>query len=312
MRAEVLPYLRCPVCSGQLTAADRTIRCERGHAFDVARQGYAHLNSGPLRHPGDTAEMIAARVDFLAGGHYAFIADALAEAAGQVGRGAGDGLVVDVGAGSGYYLAAVLDARPGAVGLALDSSKAAARRAARAHPRASAAVCDAWGRLPLADGSAALLLDVFAPRNAPEFRRVLAAGGVLLVVVPEPEHLAELVGELGLLRVDPEKADRLAAELGPPVAQRRLSRVLRLRHDELRALIGMGPSAWHIDRQRAQRSDDLWVAAWRRTRRARVVEGARDQAPQIPEHSHPDDVDRLPEPFPVTAAVRINTYRLSG
>jgi 23S rRNA (guanine745-N1)-methyltransferase len=58
--------------------------------------------------------------------------------------GDGPGLVVDVGAGTGHHLAAVLDALTAHHGVALDVAKAAARRAARAHPRAAAVVCDVW------------------------------------------------------------------------------------------------------------------------------------------------------------------------
>ena len=84
-------------------------------------------------------------------------------------------------------------------------AKPAARRAARAHPRAGAAVCDVWRGLPLADACADVVLDVFAPRNGAEFRRVLRPGGRLVVVTPTPAHLAELVPLLGLIGVDPDK-----------------------------------------------------------------------------------------------------------
>jgi len=285
MRTEVLAYLRCPVCGDTLAPADRAVRCARGHAFDVARQGYLHLTTGQVRHRGDSAAMVAARADFLARGHYAFVAEALAQRAAELaasrpadttaqGPGAGQTaapLVVDVGAGTGYHLAAVLDALPAAVGLALDSSKAAARRAARAHPRADAVVCDVWSGLPVRDHGARLVLNVFAPRNPAEFRRILHPDGELLVVTPQPEHLAELVGALDLLRVDVRKQERLAA-LGRPVLRRRLTRTLRLGHDDLRALVAMGPSARHVD---------------------------------------PDAVSALPEPFTVTAAVQLDAYRFS-
>ena len=122
--------------------------------------------------------------------------------------------MVDAGAGTGRYLGAVLAALPEAVGLALDVSKPALRRAARAHPRAGAALADTWQRLPLADASTAVLLNVFAPRNGPEFHRVLDPAGSLLVVTPDTDHLAELVGALDLLRVDPDKADRVTGSLG--------------------------------------------------------------------------------------------------
>lgn len=244
MNRNVLPYLRCPNCALELTEATGSLRCPRGHSFDVARQGYVNLSAGRVTHAGDTADMVADRAGFLSAGHFAFISTALASAVPDA------HLVVDAGAGTGHYLAAVLDAHPDAVGLALDVSKPALRRAARAHPRAAAVLCDTWQRLPVADGAAGAVLDVFAPRNGAEFHRVLRADGTLVVVTPTAEHLAELVGPLGLLNVDAEKPDRVAASLSAwfaPVDEQRLERSLRLTHAEVRALVGMGPSAWHTD-----------------------------------------------------------------
>src|SRR3954468_1478794 len=73
-----LPYLRCPVCADTLCRSERTLRCPRGHSFDLARQGYANLTTGRSSHVGDTADMVADRAAFLAAGHYDFIAAALA------------------------------------------------------------------------------------------------------------------------------------------------------------------------------------------------------------------------------------------
>lgn len=248
MLAEVVPYLRCPICGAELSSGDTAgggLRCARGHSFNQARQGYVDLTAGPVRHEGDSAEMVAARAAFLDAGHYGFVSAGLATAAGG-----GPGLVVDVGAGTGAHLAAVLDARPGAHGLAVDVSRYALRRAARCHPRAGAVRADAWAGLPLADRSVSLLLDVFAPRQGAEFARVLRPDGLLLVVTPEPDHLTELVNALDLLRVDPSKEDRLAAGLArwfTPVSSTVLRRRLSLDHAAVRALVGMGPSAWHVD-----------------------------------------------------------------
>src|SRR5262245_3097504 len=105
MLADVLPYLRCPVCRRALVAPDAAVRCPRGHSFDRAKQGYLHLTANPVAHTGDSAEMVEARGAFLAAGHYDFIAGALAAAVPPT-----RGLVVDIGAGTGYHLAAVLDA----------------------------------------------------------------------------------------------------------------------------------------------------------------------------------------------------------
>ncbi|WP_037607420.1 putative RNA methyltransferase [Streptacidiphilus rugosus] len=251
MLHDVITWLRCPICGAAaergLTLGQGVLRCPVGHSFDVAKQGYASLLPGGAHTgTGDTAAMVAARVDFLGAGHYRPIADALADAV----RAAEAGRIVDLGAGTGFYLARVLDAVPGAAGLALDISKFALRRAAKAHPRAGAVVCDAWQPLPLRDGVADVVLNVFAPRRGEEIRRVLRPGGELLVVSPNRGHLGELVGELGLLGVDERKDERLAKALTPHLAPAGASEhtfTVKLTHAEVATVVGMGPSAWHTD-----------------------------------------------------------------
>jgi 23S rRNA (guanine745-N1)-methyltransferase len=247
---DIVEYLVCPHCGQGLLQQGGALRCPDRHAFDIAKQGYVSLLPGDAHTgTGDTAAMVVARDGFLGAGHYAPIAEALAGAAAAIG-GSGADCVVDLGAGTGYYLAAVLDALPQAHGAALDISKFALRRAARAHPRAGAVVCDAWRPLPLRDGAASLVLNVFAPRNGPEIRRVLRPGGTLLVVSPTRRHLAELVDVLGLLGVDERKEERLAATLGPHLEFEGSTEhgfPMLLDHAAVRTVVGMGPSAWHTD-----------------------------------------------------------------
>ena len=250
--ADALSALRCPVCGSPLAGQDTTLRCARGHSFDIARQGYVNLDTGGGRpHQADTTAMIAAREAFLGQRHYAPIAAAVSGLAARLapGRGAGPGIVLDLAGGTGYYLAAVLTALPGRTGICLDLSKPALRKAARAHPRAVAVGSDVWRRFPLADGSAAIVLSVFGPRHLAETIRVLGPEGVFLLVTPGPRHLAELVGALGLLSVDTAKPRRVAAATAglEPVAAEDLTYPLRLGHAAIRDLVSMGPSAHHID-----------------------------------------------------------------
>jgi 23S rRNA (guanine745-N1)-methyltransferase len=218
--------------------------------------------------------MVADRVAFLDAGHYAGVTGALAAA---VGRGPGVEALLDLGGGTGHHLAGVLAGLPDAVGVVLDSSPYAARRAARAHPRAVAVVADTWARLPVADGAVDRVLVVFAPRNGPEIARVLREDGRLVVVTPAADHLGELVEPLGLLRVDPDKAARLAATLEPhlePVETAVHREQLRLDRAAVATLVGMGPHARHLAR------DDVRSS-----------------------------LDGTPEPLAVTVSVQVSTYR---
>ncbi|MFD3522496.1 putative RNA methyltransferase [Streptomyces sp. NPDC058653] len=264
----LLDVLRCPLCGGALAppqgepALFETLRgvkslgCADGHSFDVARQGYLGLLAGSTNAANaDTADMVTARTDFLKAGHYEPLARALAGTVAELCP--PGGTVMDAGAGTGYYLATVLDALPEAVGLGLDVSKFALRRAAGAHPRAGVATWDIWKPLPVRSGAADVVINVFAPRNGPEFRRVLGPDGSLVVVTPTARHLGELTGTLGMLSVDAAKEDRLHRTLSGHFRQERndvVEREIAMTDQSVRDLILMGPSAHHLGPEEVHRS----------------------------------------------------------
>lgn len=272
-----LPVLRCPVCRGGLRLAESSARCEAGHSFDVARQGYLNLAAGrPLPKTGDTADMVAARDRFLGGGHYGPIEAGLA----AVLRGAAveaNNHMVDLAGGTGHYLARLLDTLPAWHGVNVDISKFALRRAARSHDRVAAVAADAWGDLPFRDGAVGAILSVFGPRNIPEIQRILRPGGWFVVVTPTGEHLRELIEPLGLLRVDGRKQRRLDEQLTgfePVTEARMVDYSAALAHDDIEQLVSMGPSARHL-------------------------------TPSDVVHR----VGELPETQPVTISVRVAAYR---
>jgi len=244
----VLPVLRCPVCGAPLTRVDSTVRCPERHSFDIARQGYASLLSDGRPRSGDDASMARARLSFLTAGHFAPLRDALADLATRPAR--PPATVLEVGCGTGYHLAGVLDALPDARGLGLDSSVRALRAAAKAHPRAAAASWDVFRPFPVAAASVDLVLDVFAPRNPAEFHRVLRPEGRLIVARPTDDHLAELRRQVGqMVGIDPEKEERLNRALDPHfevVDTERIEYAVSLSRQEVVDLMMMTPSAHHL------------------------------------------------------------------
>ncbi|MFG2631742.1 putative RNA methyltransferase [Streptomyces sp. NPDC048473] len=243
-----LDLLRCPTCRTRLHPDGGALRCPAGHTFDIARHGYVSLLTGSRATSGDDAAMARARDRFLSTGRYGPILQAVAHLA--AGAAPEQGTVVDVGCGTGYYLAGVLDQLPGARGLGLDTSVRALRSAARAHKRAAAATWDVFRPFPLADGVADVVLDVFAPRNPAEFHRVLRPTGRLVVVRPTGRHLDELRGQVSaMVTIDPFKEQRLHQALDPcfeAAATEQIEYLTSLTGLEALDLVGMTPSARHL------------------------------------------------------------------
>lgn len=265
-----------------MTSVDAGVRCSRGHSFDRARHGHLTL-FGPRgrRFRGDTADQVAARDRVLRSGLFDGVAGALVDAAlhdagpGDAAQRARSGrtpapVLVEAGAGTGFYLDRVVDAvhavRPeGAdpsghasgtvLGVGTEISAAAARRLARSNPLVAALVADTWDRLPLAESSVDLLQVVFAPRNPSEFARVLRPGGSLVVAVPGDGHLEPLRGLLGMLEPAADKGDRLDADLVDefePVRVRRVDVSETIPPATAVDLALMGPSGVHLDRARVE------------------------------------------------------------
>jgi 23S rRNA (guanine745-N1)-methyltransferase len=104
--------------------------------------------------------------------------------------------VLDVGCGEGYYLGSLLAAHGieghGVEAHGVDLSAAAVELAARRHPGATWIVANADRSLPYATGAFDLVLSLDARLNPAGMRRVLKAGGRLLVAVPAADDLVEL------------------------------------------------------------------------------------------------------------------------
>ena len=258
MLSHIVDILADPNDGTALSGADDFSRLvsESGHSFDVAKQGYVTLAAGAgLKHKGDDMDMVNARETYLAMGHFApfveavtgAVQDALDSASLAESKPAS---LLEVGAGTGYYLAHTLDSIAEARGVGLDISPHAAKHLAKCHPRVGAVVADVWERLPIQDESVDAISVVFAPRNPAEFQRVLAPGGQVIVLTPGAGHLDELREPLGILGVEEGKVERMyeqaegfLEQVADPVD---ISFPIELDKASVAAQVGMSPSARHI------------------------------------------------------------------
>ncbi|KXU18417.1 methyltransferase domain-containing protein [Corynebacterium simulans] len=288
MLSHVIDVLADPNDGTALSGADDFARLvsESGHSFDVAKQGYVTLAPGAgLKHKGDSSEMVSARETFLSLGHFAPFVEAVTGAvqdaldANELPETA-EPMLLEVGAGTGYYLAHTLDSIAEARGVGLDISPHAAKHLAKCHPRVGAVVADAWERLPLQDDSIDAVSVVFAPRNPAEFQRILRPGGEVIVLTPDLGHLDELREPLGILGVEEGKIERMYEQAAGYLEQAAdpvdISYPMTLDRASIAAQVGMSPSARHLEKEElaermAKLPETMQVTAHARLDRLRAV-----------------------------------------
>ena len=190
-----MSFLRCPVCGGALERGEKACFCEKGHSFDLARQGYVNLllHAGSGKRHGDDKRMVAARRDFLERGFYdplsRLISDLCCAYTGS------DVLLLDAGCGEGKYTCDAVNALRSAgktvQGVGVDISREALIYASKRDKSLTLLVASS-SALPLMDGCADVVMNIFSPLAREEFLRVLKPGGVLLRAWPLEKHLWEL------------------------------------------------------------------------------------------------------------------------
>lgn len=278
------PVFACPVCAAPLPQAAGDYLCVNSHRFDIAREGYVNLLLAQHRRskdPGYSKEMIAGRRDFFDDGHYAQLADSVAEHVQSVLPSGPDRVVLDAGCGEGYYLRRLRGLLLG-VGMpdqpvlcGLDISKHGIRIAARRDPEGLYAVAGTY-RMPVLAGRIDVLLTHFSPVSAEDFRRVVKPSGVVLVGAPGEDHLFSLKELLYDRPAQHEPAPTLTEEDGFELIDTHNIRYpLELRGPgQVANLLGMTPFKWSVNEDtRAQLASldaldtevDVVLHAYRRT-----------------------------------------------
>ena len=184
--------LICPVCGcGLEYNGECSLICKGGrHTFDISAKGHVNLALGHSG-GGDPKEAVRSRSEFLRKDYYLPFASEVCRVLSEY-MGEGAETVVDAGCGEGYYTEMIAEkCSVGVVGF--DLSKAAVESAAGRAVRNGRedllfSVAGIY-EMPIADGCADAVVNLFAPCAEKEFLRVLKKGGVLLVAGAGENHL---------------------------------------------------------------------------------------------------------------------------
>lgn len=208
-------FLRCPHCAVSIKIDAGVAKCDAGHSFDVARQGYVNfLTNQTFIKNADSAAMVKARQKMHARPFFQNLALQLAQVCESLCRDISVPVIVEPGGGTGFYAHAATQVASSAVAVSFDISVHAAKVCARQSNRIAAVVADVWQPWPIGENSADIVLSVFSPRNFAETKRVLKSGGTLIVVAPEHHHLVELRNRFNALNIQHDKSETISALLG--------------------------------------------------------------------------------------------------
>jgi 23S rRNA (guanine745-N1)-methyltransferase len=210
--------LTCPLCHGALVPAEKSYRCEKGHAFARDRV------------------------------HRAGVFDPLVKALAALPFVTPPKSILELGCGEGFFLGHMVLAHGIAASYGLDLSVDAVKLAAKTLKQSLILRADLLNPLPFADGSLDLIQSIFAPRPLAEIKRVLSPGGHALFVYPEGDHWQELRAFLPLAKIGEEKLPP-NLEGFASAASSHVCAKIGLSHAALVDLVEMSPSIHRLTRE---------------------------------------------------------------
>ena len=182
--------LVCPVCKGVLHREEKSYFCDglKKHCFDISAHGHANLCPGKST-GGDDKNAVRSRTEFLNLGHYKPISDKICEILSDLDE---NNFIVDAGCGEGYYTNNIAS-KTGAPTYGFDLSKDAIISASKSAKRSgltnSRFFVGGIYNLPVCDGGADAITNIFAPCAEDEFARILKPNGRLIIVAAGKNHL---------------------------------------------------------------------------------------------------------------------------
>ena len=181
----------CPVCKNVLVEENRSLRCEKGHCFDIAKEGYVNLLAGNHKAGesiGDNKDMALSRKSFLEKGYFSALKNEIVRIVKEHGQ--ESPVLCDICCGEGWYSDEIIKALPCRM-YGFDLSKEMVRLAAKRKNGAAYFVAN-LSSIPLESKSVDVGFHLFAPFHDREFSRILKDNGIIITAVAGENHLYEM------------------------------------------------------------------------------------------------------------------------
>ena len=242
----------CPKCRRALSQIGNSLKCENGHCFDVASEGYVNLVLGKIS-GGDSPDMCRARHDFLNAGYY----EPFAKGISSVIKEFSASKICDAGCGEGYYSRVIKSENEDAEIVGFDLAKTSVKYASKAEKGKDDpikyAVCGIFD-MPLADKSYDALISVFAPVPDKEAHRILKDDGIMLVCHPGKEHLSGLKALVYDTPYDNEETETVYEEF-KKIRDERVRYDVTVARKHISSLFLMTPYYWKTSKADAEKLD---------------------------------------------------------
>ena len=257
--------LLCPVCKENLIkdVLNKMYKCENNHTYDIAKEGYVNLlisNQKRSKNPGDSKEMVLARVEFLSKGYYGVLSDKINQMIVEsLNKDNNDKFnIMDLGCGEGYYLTNLknyMDEKNiKANYYGMDVSKEAVKYASKTNKDCVWAVGNNF-HIPAESKSIDCILSVFSPIDIDECNRVLKDDGVFVRVLPRTNHLIQLRNIIYSEVHLNEKVYKANDEENEYIKESNVTIDINLNKEEIISLLKMTPHYWKSTAENKEKLD---------------------------------------------------------
>ncbi|AQS09113.1 23S rRNA (guanine(745)-N(1))-methyltransferase [Clostridium saccharobutylicum] len=257
--------LLCPVCKEKLIkdVSNKIYKCINNHTYDIAKEGYVNLlisNQKRSKNPGDSKDMVLARIDFLSRGYYKPLCDKINEIIYEHLKDYDNGKynILDLGCGEGYYLTSLKDYIDNkdvqANYYGMDVSKDAVKYAGKANKDCTWFVGNNF-HIPAGDKSIDCILSVFSPIDIDECNRVLKDNGIFVRVLPRTDHLIQLRNIIYSEVHLNDKVYKASVDENEYIKESNVTFDIMLNKEEIVSLLKMTPHYWKTTQENKEKLD---------------------------------------------------------